>query len=160
MLYGSRKSVGGSCASYVLRKQRVLRATNPRPSGLVALDQSRSAKATLVSLHSAERGQSYSRRFSCWQNYIDTTRCCHRMMHAAGGRSTYRNAARRLDARSSSNGTSEASVGAAVYYCCVIPGMVRVMWWDERCDGFKTRFRLTFSTGRSSRIAQSKKLSQ
>ena len=60
------------CASCVLREQRVLRVTNPRPSGLVALGL-------------AESRQSYSKRSRCWQNVIDTARCFQRRIHAAGG---------------------------------------------------------------------------
>ena len=56
------------------RATRALRAMNPCPSGLVALDV-------------AESRQSYSRRNGCWQNDIDTARCCDRMIHDAGERS-------------------------------------------------------------------------
>ena len=69
--------------------------------------------------------------------------------------------------RSSSSDSSQASVGAVVRYLYVVrPGMgvwacARVF----RCGvsdamDSKTRFRLTFSTGRSSRIAQSRTLSR
>ena len=67
-----------------LRATHASRATNPRPSGLMALDLT---KTTFVALHSAESRQSYSRRSRCWQNYIDTARCCHRVIHAVGERS-------------------------------------------------------------------------
>ena len=51
------------------------RSTMLGPSALVALDM-------------AESRQSYSnRRSRCWQNDIDSARCCHLMIHAAGGRS-------------------------------------------------------------------------
>ena len=43
--------------------------------------------ATFVALQSAESRQSYSRRTRCWQNGIDTGRCCGRVIHAAGERS-------------------------------------------------------------------------
>ena len=70
------------------RATRASRATNPRPSGLVALDlaESRQSYCTFAVLHSVESRQSYSRRSRCWQNYDVTARCCHLMVHASGGR--------------------------------------------------------------------------
>ena len=53
---------------------RASRATNLRPSGLVAL-------------HSAESRQSYSRGSRCCQYGIDIARCRRRVIHAAGERS-------------------------------------------------------------------------
>ena len=66
---------------------RALLATNLRSSGLAALGLAKAAKATFVELHSAESRQSYSRRSRCCQNGIDNTRCCRRVIHAAGKRS-------------------------------------------------------------------------
>ena len=71
------------------RATRAPRATNPRPSGLVALGlaeshQSYVRKASCVALHSAESRQSYTRRSRYWQNDIDTAGCCCRVIHAAG----------------------------------------------------------------------------
>ena len=64
------------------RATRASRATNPRPSGLVALDFADAAKATFVALHSAESRQAaYSRRSRCWENVIDTLRCGHLPSH-------------------------------------------------------------------------------
>ena len=38
----------------------------------------KAARATLfVALHSAESRESYNKRSCCWENVIDTARCCH-----------------------------------------------------------------------------------
>ena len=74
LLYGSPWLVGSLISARSPRAMRASRATNPCPSGLVALDL-------------AESRRSYSRRSRCWQNDIDTARCCHRTIHAASGRS-------------------------------------------------------------------------
>ena len=72
------------CVARSLRATRASRATNLRPSGLVAFGL---AESRHVALHSAESRQSYSRRSRCWQNGIDNARYCCRVIHAAGERS-------------------------------------------------------------------------
>ena len=71
------------------RATRASRATNPRPSGLVAFDlaESRQSYCPFGVLHAVESRQSYSSRSRCWQNDDVTARCCHLMVHASGGRS-------------------------------------------------------------------------
>ena len=66
------------------RATRASCATNPRPSRLVALDLSQ--KPPKLRLWRCTQ-QSYSRRSRCWQDGIDTARCCRRVIHAAGERS-------------------------------------------------------------------------
>ena len=76
------------CFARSPRATHASRATNLRPSGLVALHFSPELpKLRFVTLNSAESRQSYSRRSRCWQNGIETARCCRRAIHAAGERS-------------------------------------------------------------------------
>ena len=138
LLYGSRKTVSSSVLADSPRATRASRATDPHPSGLVALDfsrkppklrlwcctQPRAAKATagvavvgkMASIPHAAAVEWYT-------------------MLASGAR----NAPRWLPARTNSS-DSQASVGVVVWYCCVTPGMgvwVCALWWGERCDGVK-----------------------
>ena len=62
------------CSAHSSQATRASRATNRRPSGLVALGL-------------AESHQSYSRRSRCWQNGIENARYCCRVIHAACERS-------------------------------------------------------------------------
>ena len=90
LLNGSRKSVGSSvsCASRVLREQRVLHARRTFvQAGWWRWAKPKAAKATFVALYSGESRQSYSRRSRCWRNGIDNARYCCRMIHAAGEQS-------------------------------------------------------------------------
>ena len=52
---------------------------------------------------------------------------------------------------SSSSDNSQASVGAVVWYCCVVPGMCAGTCFGRGMTDTMHRFRLIFSTGRSSR---------
>ena len=80
--------VAALCCARSSRATRASRATNLRPSGLVAMGfYPSAAKATFVALHSAESRQSYSRRSRCRQNDIDNARYCCHVVHAAGERS-------------------------------------------------------------------------
>ena len=117
------------CMGIENRLEAACCATNPRPSGLVALAvaESRSrkaAKATFVALRSTESRQSYSRRSWCWQNDIDTACCCHRVIHAAGKR----HADLRREAASviSAKPASGLMYDSAVWYLVWVCGRVRV----------------------------------
>ena len=87
LLYGSRKSVGSSVICALLASNARFARDEPsfKRVGGVGLEPE-AAKATFVALRSAESRESYSRRSRCWQNGIDTARCCRRVIHAAGER--------------------------------------------------------------------------
>ena len=129
------------CFAGSQRTTRASRATNPRPSGLVAL-------------HLAESRQSYSTRSRCWQNDIDIARCCRRVIHAAGERELRMRAA---DLRREAIAviTKPAPVllyDTAVWYlvwvcgCVLCDGMIDAIGPKNTCE--------PFSTGRSSRKSQ------
>ena len=106
------------------RATGALHATNPRPSGLVALNL-------------AESRQSYGRG-SRWQNGVDTARCCLRTMHA----DLRRKAAAVVAAKPAS---ARLYATAAVWYLVWVRGRVGVyLWRVEQCDGFKNTLSTDF----------------
>ena len=76
------------CLARSPRATRASRATNPRQSGLVALGLCSRKPPKLRSWCCTQpccrQSYLYSRRSRCWQNGIDTARCCRRVTHAAG----------------------------------------------------------------------------
>ena len=89
LLYSSRQSVGSSVLRVFVASNACFALDEPlsKRVGGVGLSRKPPNQATFVALHSAESLQRYSRRSCCWQNGIDTARCCRRTIHAAGGRS-------------------------------------------------------------------------
>ena len=116
----------------------------------------KTAKATFVALHSAESRQSCSRRNRCWQNGIDIARC--RVIHAAGKRREL--AVRHADLRREAT-TVMANRAPALLYDIAVWYLVWVCGGMSNAMGSKNNsktFRLSFSSGRSSRNNQAFRL--
>ena len=84
----SRKTVGSSCASCILREQHFTRdQPSSKRGGDVGLGP-KPPKLRAVALHSAECRESYTKLTCCCENVVDTARCCHLpsydMVHAVG----------------------------------------------------------------------------
>ena len=123
--------------------------------------QQKAAKATFVALHSAESPKSYSRRSCCWQNGIGNTRAVAVVCdtHCRRAELGVRHADSQREATAViAKPASVLLYDTAVWYlvcvwacgCVFCDGMSDAMGSKSRCK----LFRLSFSTGRSSRKSQ------
>ena len=78
--------LGALCFPRSSRATRASRATNLRPSGLVALGLAERRQSYVRGV--ALSRQSYSRRSCCWPNGIDIARCCRRAIFFLFSRSS------------------------------------------------------------------------